>query len=127
MGAPTTDLDGLDMTCLAAATLPAEVRQRIGNRLAAWRLEAVADDARLVAAELIANACAATPDGELRVTFTREPGAVLLAVWDSSDALPRVKPVVELQPHDLDLSPERWDDNGGWGLRWCRPSRWSAG
>jgi signal transduction histidine kinase len=116
MNAPTTALGGLDMTCLAAATLAAEARQRIDNRLAAWCLETLAHDARLIAAELIANACAATPEGEVRITFTREPGAVLLAVWDSSDELPRVKPIVELEPEDLDLSPENWDDNGGWGL-----------
>jgi hypothetical protein len=29
--------------------------------------------------------------------------------------MPRVKPVVELAPENLDLSPEHWDDNGGWG------------
>jgi signal transduction histidine kinase len=116
MNARITPLDGLDVTCLAAATLSAEVRQRIGYRLASWRLEHLADDARLIAAELVANACAATPAGEIRVTFSREPAAVLLAVWDSSDAMPRVGPIVELEPEHLDLSPEGWDANGGWGL-----------
>src|SRR6266545_5565411 len=116
MGARTTALGGLDMTCLAAATLAAEARQRIGIRLAAWGLEHVAHDARLIASELIANACAATPEGEVRIRFTREPTTVLLAVWDSSDEMPQVKPIVELDPQDLDLSPENWDDNGGWGL-----------
>jgi hypothetical protein len=116
MDAQTTTLGGLDMTCLAAATLPAEARQRIDIRLAAWRLEHVGPDARLIAAELVANACAATPTGEIRIRFDREPATLLLAVWDSSNELPRVKPIVELELEDLDLSPKNWDDNGGWGL-----------
>jgi signal transduction histidine kinase len=116
MGAPTTALGGLDMTCLAAATLAAEARQRIDLRLAAWHLEHLAHDARLIAAELISNACAAAPEAEIRIRFTREPAGVALAVWDSSDEMPRVRTIVELDPEDLDLSQESWDDNGGWGL-----------
>src|SRR5262245_58183977 len=104
MGAPTTALGGLDMTCIAATTLAAEARQRIGYRLASWGLGHLGHDARLIAAELISNACAATPEAEVRIRFTREPGGVALAVWDSAVEMPRVKPVVELAPEDLDLS-----------------------
>lgn len=112
----TTTLGGLDMTCLAAPTLPAETRRRIDIRLAAWHLEHVGTDARLIAAELVTNACAATPVGEIRIRFVREPATLLLAVWDSSNEMPRVKQLVDLEPEDLDLSPENWDNNGGWGL-----------
>ncbi|WP_433325545.1 hypothetical protein [Spirillospora sp. CA-294931] len=41
---------------------------------------------------------------------------MVLAVWDSSDAMPQARPVVELEPEDLDLSPANFDNNGGWGL-----------
>jgi hypothetical protein len=30
--------------------------------------------------------------------------------------MPQVKPIVEVNPDDLDLSPANWDNNGGWGL-----------
>ncbi|WP_151566621.1 ATP-binding protein [Actinomadura rudentiformis] len=104
------------MTCIAAGTVAAEVRRRIELRLADWRLPHIAADTFVIADELIVNACTETPEGEIRVWFTRQPGAVLLAVWDSSDAMPQARPVVELEPEDLDLSPQNFDNNGGWGL-----------
>ena len=116
MNSRTAAHGGLDITCMAATTVAAEVRQRIGIRLAERGLGCLDDDAFLVAGELIVNACEATPDSEIRIRFTRELGTVTFAVWDASDRMPQVRPVVELQPEDLDLSPEKWDDNGGWGL-----------
>jgi anti-sigma regulatory factor (Ser/Thr protein kinase) len=85
-------------------------------RLTAWRLPYIAHDACLIATELIANACEATPEGEICIRFARESAAVLLSVWDTSDRMPAVRPVRELTPAELDLSPEHFDDNGGWGL-----------
>lgn len=110
-------LEALDMTCLAAGTVGADARQRIELRLSGWGLTRLADDAQLIAAELIANACAATPTGHIRIRFSRETGSVLLAVWDAGDLLPQVRPVRELELDDLDLREERFDDNGGWGLQ----------
>ncbi|MBC6467053.1 ATP-binding protein [Actinomadura alba] len=92
------------------------MRRRVEYRLTAWRLPCIAYDTCLIATELIVNACEATPGGEIRIRFSREPAAVLLSVWDASDRMPAVRPVRELTPADLDLSPEHFDDNGGWGL-----------
>lgn len=117
MSTQVTAFDQLDMACIAAGTVAAEVRQRIALRLADWRLTHLADDVQLVAAELITNACAITPQGQIRVRFTRETKGVLLAVWDSSHQMPRVQPVAELDLDDLDLSEQNFDRNGGWGLQ----------
>jgi hypothetical protein len=47
---------------------------------------------------------------------SRDVGGVIIAVWDSSVLMPERRPVVELSLDDLDLSPENYDNNGGWGL-----------
>jgi anti-sigma regulatory factor (Ser/Thr protein kinase) len=127
MGANTLIPGGLDMTCLAAKTVAAEVRQRIDLRLEAWKLSHLAFNASLIAAELITNACVATPEDKIRICFRREPKCVVVGVWDSSDEMPRPQPVVELEPGDLDLSEEHFDDNGGWGLALVRELASSCG
>ncbi|WP_395110877.1 ATP-binding protein [Actinomadura sp. SCN-SB] len=109
------------MTCLAAWTAPGQVRTHIRFRLIEWGHPEIADDMYLIAGELVANAVEATPDGEIRVRFTREPDAVLLGVWDSADSMPTVRPTVELslldvQPDPLALTPGHEDGAGGWGL-----------
>jgi anti-sigma regulatory factor (Ser/Thr protein kinase) len=106
--------DELDVTCLATKNVAGEMRRRMEYRLTAWRLSAIAYDTCLVATELITNACAATPGGEIRIRCRREPAAVLVDVWDASDRMPVVRLVAE--PVELDLSPDRFDQNGGWGL-----------
>lgn len=116
MRTEATTIGALDMSCLAAMTVAADARQRIGLRLSAWGLARLSADVQLVAAELIANACAATPEGQIGVRLVPEAGSVLLAVWDGSDEMPSVQPVTELALEDLDLSEENLDDNGGWGL-----------
>ncbi|SNT61183.1 Histidine kinase-like ATPase domain-containing protein [Actinomadura meyerae] len=85
-------------------------------------LEKLADDVLLIAGELVANAVQHAPaDREIRVRFTREASAVVPAVWDSSDAMPVVRPVVELALDDVvpdaqALDAEHNDGTGGWGL-----------
>ncbi|WP_395110280.1 ATP-binding protein [Actinomadura sp. SCN-SB] len=111
----------LDLTCLAAETAAGQVRLHIEIRLGEWGLLGIAQDVYLIAGELVANAVQVTPDGHIRVRFTREPGAVLLGVWDASDAMPKPKPVVELSPLDIEpdpraLDPGHDDGTGGWGL-----------
>lgn len=93
----------------------------IGFRLTRWGMPHIAHDAYLIAGELIANAVKCTPDKEIRVRFAREPRGVLLGVWDSGDAMPVARPVVELtlddvrpDPHALDRGHD--DGTGGWGL-----------
>ncbi|WP_433479688.1 ATP-binding protein [Spirillospora sp. CA-142024] len=76
----------------------------------------ISDDAFLVASELITNAVAATPGGEIRYQCSRDSAGVLIAVWDASPALPRPRPVIDMTLDTLDVSEEHWDDNGGRGL-----------
>jgi hypothetical protein len=121
MSTETALSTGLDMTFLAAWTAPGQVRTHIEFRLSEWRLLGIAEDVHLIAGELVANAVEETPDGEIRVQFTREPNAVLLAVWDSSDDMPVSGPVVELSLLDIEpdphaLEPGHDDGTGGWGL-----------
>lgn len=112
--------EDLDITCMAARTVAGDVRQRIEFRLAGWGLREIAADVQSVAAELVGNACAVTPRSLIRVRFVRGPAAVVLAVWDSSDLMPQVRPYRELTLADLDLSEENLDRNGGWGLHIVR-------
>ncbi|MGI8336876.1 ATP-binding protein [Actinomadura scrupuli] len=46
----------------------------------------------------------------------RDPYGVLVEVWDPGNAMPQARPVTEPTLDDLDLSPENYDANGGWGL-----------
>ncbi|WP_169744419.1 ATP-binding protein [Spirillospora albida] len=90
-------------------------------RLGEWGLARIAGDVHLVAGELVANAVRAAPDGEIRVRFVREVRSVFLAVWDSSDGRPVVRPVAELSLDDIvpdarALDPGHDDGTGGWGL-----------
>ncbi|WP_433326326.1 ATP-binding protein [Spirillospora sp. CA-294931] len=121
MGIETMVHDELDMTCLAARTAPAQVRTLLGFRLAEWGLDRIAHDVCLIASELIANAVDVTPEGQIRIRFTREPGAVMLSVWDSSDLRPIARPVEEWSLDDITPDPEALDEGhddqtGGWGL-----------
>jgi anti-sigma regulatory factor (Ser/Thr protein kinase) len=119
MGGITGITGDLDITCLAAWTAPGQIRSLVGYRLTDWGLGGLVDDAVLVAGELAANAVRAAPDGEMRVRLSREAAAVLLAVWDASDAMPVVAPVVALDdvvPDARALDHGYDDGTGGWGL-----------
>ncbi|WP_165967052.1 ATP-binding protein [Actinomadura sp. 7K507] len=112
----------LDTTFLAARTAPGQVRTLVEFRLAEWGLARLSGDMALIASELVTNAVEHTPDDrEIRVRFTREPGAVLLAVWDSSDGRPvRKRPVRSVAgdavPDAEALNPGHDDGSGGRGL-----------
>ncbi|WP_344899155.1 ATP-binding protein [Actinomadura meridiana] len=96
------------------------VRMLVGFRLAEWGLERVAEDVYLVAGELVANAVQSAPDREIRVRFTRETGGVLLAVWDSAEGAPVVRPVVALTLDDVEADAFALDvghEEGGRGLQ----------
>lgn len=86
------------------------------GRLRKWDYFHIIDDALLIISELVTNATQQTPNEEIRFQLSRESGGVLIAVWDSSPAVPAPKPGFELTLNDLDCSEERYDDNGGWGL-----------
>nr|BFE29812.1 hypothetical protein GCM10010200_020630 [Actinomadura rugatobispora] len=85
-------------------------------RLIKWGHSHISDDTFLVASELINNAVNATPGQQITYRLSREAKEILVAVWDSSDRVPTPGQPTEPTLDDLDLSPEHWDDNGGWGL-----------
>lgn len=99
-------------------------RRLIRQALGAWALDALADDACLIANEMVANACRHTRSPLIRVSVTRLDGTrVEIAVTDRSRALPVRKPA----------SPASPDALGGRGLvlveaiaaRWgADPKRW---
>lgn len=111
----------VDVTPLAAPTVVGQVRTLVELRAAPWGFRSRASDVYLIASELITNAVRHTPDERVRVRFTRERGGVLLAVWDASDTMPLLRPVLELSPEDIEpdaeaLDPGHDDGTGGWGL-----------
>ncbi|MQY02140.1 ATP-binding protein [Actinomadura macrotermitis] len=108
--------DDLVIPMLGSPAAAGLARTLTQQRLHKWDCFHIADDVQLIVAELIANAAEATPCKEIRFQLSRDAYGVVIAVWDSSPALPQPKPVVELTLDDLDLSPESFDDNGGWGL-----------
>jgi hypothetical protein len=108
--------DDLRISMLASKAEADLARTFIEARLHKWGCMHISDDAFLIATELVANASAVTPGKEIKFRLSRDATGVLLAVWDSSGCVPQPKPVVELTLDTLDLTPEHWDDNGGWGL-----------
>lgn len=111
----------LDIACLAAKTTAGQVRTLVGLRLAGWGLAGLTDDLSLIASELVTNAVRHTPDEQIRVTLTREPGAVLLSVWDCSDVRPMRKRGLDVVAGDVapdaaSLDPGHDDGVGGRGL-----------
>ena len=67
-------------------------RALVAATLAEWSVQHLLEDAKLIAAELISNAVAATPGKEIRLIMCREARAVTLRVWDSSPDAPRMEP-----------------------------------
>lgn len=108
--------DCLLLPMLASTAAAGLARTLTDVQLEKWGQSHISDDALLVASELINNAIEATPGREITYEMTRVDGTITLAVWDSSDRFPARRPPVEYTPDNLDLSPEHWDDNGGWGL-----------
>ncbi|WP_157610355.1 ATP-binding protein [Spirillospora albida] len=85
-------------------------------RLRKWDYFHLIDDALLIISELVTNATRQTPNEEIRFRLSRESSGALIAVWDSSPAVPAPKPAFELSLDDLECSEENYDANGGWGL-----------
>ncbi|TMQ92806.1 ATP-binding protein [Actinomadura soli] len=110
----------LDISFRAGWTVPGAVRSLVEFRLAEWGLERLAGDVLLIAGELVANAVRSTPDREIRVRFTREARAVVLAVWDSGAGMPVVRPVMEMSLDDVvgdACALEPGHEEGGRGLQ----------
>ncbi|MEU5995102.1 ATP-binding protein [Spirillospora sp. NPDC047418] len=97
------------------------VRSLVEFRLREWDLARIAGDVLLVVGELVANAVKNAPDRVVRVRFVRESTGVLFEVWDASEEMPVVRPIVELTlddivPDPLALEDGHEDGTGGRGL-----------
>ncbi|MFD0856719.1 ATP-binding protein [Actinomadura adrarensis] len=110
------DRDCLLITMLASTAAAGLARTLTNARLEKWGQSHISDDTFLVASELINNAIEATPGRQIIYRLSRDAGEIMMAVWDESDRVPSPKPPTAFTLDDLDLSPEHWDDNGGWGL-----------
>ncbi|MCW2914902.1 MAG: hypothetical protein JWN52_2970 [Actinomycetia bacterium] len=107
----------LFMEMLASKAAAGLSRTFVKERLSKWGLFHISGDALLITTELVTNAVKTSPwDAPIKLRLSRDADGVLLQVWDSSDEMPTVRPMVELTLDDLDLSPENFDDNGGRGL-----------
>jgi anti-sigma regulatory factor (Ser/Thr protein kinase) len=86
-GAPS--LPDSEVTRRFPATVhgPRLARRFVNETLAAWRLEAAADDAAVVVSELVANAVVHARSDAV-VGITRAPGGIRLAVADRGSELP---------------------------------------
>lgn len=108
--------DELRLELLASPSASGLTRSLLGSKLTRWDLLHLIPDAYLIAAELVGNAVAATArGGQIRFRCARDASGILIAVWDPSPRRPLLR-FVEPTLESLDLSPERFDDNGGWGL-----------
>ena len=121
MDAGVKESGGLDISCPAAKAAPGRIRKLVALRLTEWGLAGLADDLTLIASELVTNAVGSTPGEEIRVRFVRETRAVVLAVWDSSDACPVRKrgldvTAADVAPDAAALDPGHDDGTCGRGL-----------
>lgn len=65
---------------------------------------------------MVANAVGVSPiGGEVCLHLSYSPHGLVLRVWDQSNEAPR-RTDIEFDEETLDLSPENFDENGGWGL-----------
>ncbi|MFA1550791.1 ATP-binding protein [Actinomadura chokoriensis] len=107
---------GVSRQFVASPAVAGLAQDQVSGALRAWGLPLLVSDAVLVMGKLAANAVEASRAAEvIKVYVGRGAGEVVLAVWDGCDARP-VTRHVELSLETLDLCPDRFDDNGGWGL-----------
>ncbi|MFD0856574.1 ATP-binding protein [Actinomadura adrarensis] len=111
-----TMADELVLPMLASTAAAGMARTLTNARLEKWGCVHISDDTFLVASELINNAIEETPGEQILYRLARDGGDIFISVWDRSDRVPTPRPPVEITLDSLDLSPEHWDDNGGWGL-----------
>lgn len=111
--------DEVRLSMVASSAAAGLAWSLIKDRLIKWSVSENARlDAHQILFELVANAVGVTPmGGTIVVACVRDQTGVVISVSDCCPLVPvNPAPVVELQPEDLDLSPENWDVNGGWGL-----------
>ena len=110
------DETGVSRQFAASSVVAGLARDLVAGALRRWGLPFLVSDAVLVVGELAANAVEVSRAADvIKVHVGCGPGEIVVAVWDGCDARP-VPRRVELSLETLDLCPERFDDNGGWGL-----------
>ncbi|MFF5260294.1 ATP-binding protein [Actinomadura viridis] len=101
---------------LASRSVVKTARHVVESTVLSWGAEkGRAADAALVTSELVTNAVAAAPYGEIRLTVFLISGGLAIEVWDSSSRVPAPRtPEVLAEVHYpvVDDTP----DPGGWGL-----------
>jgi anti-sigma regulatory factor (Ser/Thr protein kinase) len=116
-GAGATTVRVLDAAFSAVPAAVGEVRSEVKLLLAELGLSGISDDVVLIASELFTNATQYGSGREIRVRLTREPHAVVLAVWDSSDARPvRKRAASDAAPDAEALTAGHAAGTGGRGL-----------
>lgn len=117
MESSTINSGEMDIRFLAARSTAGLVRTLVGFRLREWGLAGIAGDVCQVAGELVANAAEMTLYREIQVRFTREVRTVMLAVWDSSDAMPVLRPIIDLSLEDIVPDPRALEPGHDAGTR----------
>lgn len=108
---------GCGRELLATPATVGLVRTYVGAQLEKLGHRDAVPDAQLVAAELVTNAVAVSGwGGTIRVFLGNRPRGLVFGVWDPSPRMPERRPVPEPTLETLDLSPDNFDRNGGWGL-----------
>ena len=75
------------------------------------------EDGCLIVGELVNNAIAVSSEASIiRVFAGLRPRGLVVAVWDADQRMPRRRPAPQMSLEELDLRPENFDRNGGWGL-----------
>ncbi|MEU5877179.1 ATP-binding protein [Spirillospora sp. NPDC047279] len=111
-----------EVKCLASKTLASQMRMSVSMNLISWgftgaEFEDLRDNVLSVASELLNNAIERTPERGICFRCYPDPQLkeIFIAVWDSSPGDPCAQ-MPEISLEGLDLQPDNFDDNGGWGL-----------
>jgi anti-sigma regulatory factor (Ser/Thr protein kinase) len=123
----TTGVPEITCTTLPAPTVPARIRRLLEQHFAVLGLGQEVDrelrrDILLSVSELVTNACTAAPHTAITFRAVAEDGCLTLCVWDTSNAEPTPRTVVELELDDITPDPNaldkghQSDEIGGLGL-----------
>ncbi|MEU6034708.1 ATP-binding protein [Actinomadura sp. NPDC047616] len=112
----STKTDYMLISIPASPAAPGLARTLTQDQLNEWDCLHISDDAALIASELATNAVEAAPNTHIRFQLSRRPLEILIAVWDTSDRLPQMRPAPDLTPDASALSGSPANGLGGWGL-----------
>jgi anti-sigma regulatory factor (Ser/Thr protein kinase) len=102
---------------LASKAAAGLARSGVKGVLLGLGLAGAIDDGCLIMGELVNNAVAVSPNAStIRIFAGLRARGLVVAVWDADQRMPQRRPMVETSLEELDLRPENFDRNGGWGL-----------